>query len=889
MGVRRWIPGAVRRLLRSDAQAEEDVRAELTFHLEGRAEELEAAGLPAAEARRQAEREFGDLARIEAETRRVARERVRRERWSDRVAGAWGDARIAARGLRRNPLFATTSVLTLALGIGAATAVFTVVDAVLLRPLPYPGADRLVVVWESNPERGEPTGQSSPPNFLDFRAGSAGTFEGLAAFEDFAPTITGVEDPEVLEAVGVSGEFFDVVGVPAALGRTLRPDDAAGTVVVSHGLWARRFAAAPDIVGRTISLDGVPREVAGVMPPGFRVPRVETDVWMRTAIEERLDDHRSSRYLGLFGRLRPGVTPGAAEAELDAVAARLGEEHPSSNAGWGTTVVPAREEIVGEARGTLVALAGAVGLLLLLATVNVSNLLLGRLSARTGEIAVRAALGASGRRLRSQLGIESLVLAALAGAGGIAIAYLGVEVLLRLEADAIPRAAEVAVDPRVLAFATLLSLAASLALGFVPALRAGRLAPAVALSRAGRGGAGGRRDALRRGLIGAELALSLVLLVGAGLLLRSVLALTAVDPGYTTDDVVTAQVDLNPDAYPDRATRVAYLERLLGEFRGIPGVAAAGVTTTLPLTRSGIDFNLPYRREGEPLRPENEMPEVDYRIVSAGYRDAMGIPLLRGRDLTDADRAETGRVVLVNRAFAEELWPGEDPIGRRVHIHYIADEGLDWEIVGVVGDTRHAGIATPPDPQVFVPMTQAEWLFDYLSLVVRADAPAPGLVPALRRAANAVDGDEPLFGLQTMAALRAADTGRERLALRLLALFAALALLLAATGVYAVVAYQVTRRTAEIGVRMALGARRTDVVRTVLGEVAGTAGIGLAIGLAGAIAATRLLEGLLFGVRPIDPVTLLAASGLLLAATLLAAWIPARRAAALDPVRALRE
>ncbi len=890
--MRRWLPGAVRRLLRSEAQAEEDVRAELKFHLSGRAEELEARGVPAAEARRRAEREFGDVSRIEAETRRVARSHVRRLRWRDGAERVSGDVRFALRTLRRSPLFTVMALATLALGIGATTAVFTVVDAVLLRPLPYPESDRLVVVRESNPLAGEPGGQTSPPNYRDFRAGSAGTFEGLAAFEYESPVLTGVEDPAALEALGVTGDFFDIVGVPAAVGRTPRPDDPAGVAVLSHGFWLHRFGGAPDVVGRAIRLDGRPVEVVGVMPPGFAVPTETMDLWLTTGIAERAGQPRSSRYLEMLGRLRPGVAPAAAEAELDAVAARLGAEYPASNEGWSTRVVPAREELVGEARGVLLVLAGAVGLLLVLATVNVSNLLLGRVSARRGEIAVRAALGASAGRLRAQLAIESAVLAVAAGVGGIAVAYLGVDLLLRLEAAAIPRAAEVAVDPRVLAFALAISLVSSFALGLAPALRAGRMAPAAAMRKSGRGGGGAgggeRRDALRRGLIGVELVLSLVLLVAAGLLFRSVLALGSVDPGYATEHVVAAQVNLDQAAYPDRASRVTYFETLLDRVSALPEVAAAGITTTLPLTRTGIDFNLPYRREGEPSRPEPELPEVDYRIISAGYPSAMGIPLLRGRQLTTADRAETGRVVLINQAFAETLWPGEDPIGRRVIIHYIADDGLDWEVVGVLGDTRHAGIATPAAPQVFVPMTQAEWLFDYMSLVVRTHGPAPGLVPRLRAAALAVDPGEPLFDVQSMASLRAGDVARERLALRLLGLFAGLALLLAATGVYAVVAYQVTRRTAEIGVRVALGARRVDVLRTVMGEVAATAGVSLAIGLLAALTTTRLLDGLLFGVRPIDPATLGAATGILFAATMIAAWVPARRAAGQDPVRALR-
>jgi predicted permease len=671
------------------------------------------------------------------------------------------------------------------------------------------------------------------------------------------------------------------------MGRALVADDGADVAVISHRLWRTEFGADPGMVGRVIEIDGNPVEVVGVMPAAFAAPRPSVDLWYRSPIETA-DEYRSSRYLQVVARLAPGVTREAAEAELNTVAARLGREYPQTNRGYGVELVAARDQVVGEASDLLVAILGAVSLLLLLAAVNVSNMLLGRAASRGHEYAVRSAIGGSAGRIRNQLVVESLVLGALAAAFGVGLAHLGVRALVRLEPDAIPRAAEISLDYGVLGLALLVSIGASAAVGLVPGLRAARVGPAPALRGGAQGSRGGSRDPLRRSLIVAELALSLVLLIAAGLLFRTFVALRFVDPGYATENVLTAKVSLDESVFRSSATRVRYFDDLAERLRALPGVRAVGVANTIPLDPTGIDFDLPYRREEDPPLPEEELPSVDYRIISPGYIDALGIDLLQGRGLAPSDRAGAARVLLINRAFADRLWPGEDAVGHRLVIHYVAEPALAWDVVGVVEDTRHEGLAAEPRPQFFVPIGQAEYLFGYMTIVVRTTGPVASVAEAVREAGLEVAPTEPLYELQTMAQLRATAVARERLAAALVGIFAALALLLSAAGVYGVVSYQVARRTREIGVRMALGAARRGVLALVLGEVALTAAAGLALGTATALLASRLLRGLLYGVTTTDVPTFAAVALILAATTLLAAWIPARRAASVDPVRALR-
>jgi putative ABC transport system permease protein len=866
-----------------------EVKEELRFHLEGRVSELMAQGRGEAEARRLAERQFGDVARIEAECREITLERVNRQRRSERMKTVLQDLRYGVRVLRRSPGFALIALLTLALGIGATTAIFSVVDAVLLRPLPYPDADRLVVVWETNPSQEMTEEPPSPPNFTDWRA-AAESFEALTAWSEASPTLTGAERAEVLNGVGVGPDFFRAVGVAPQHGRAFLPEEEVvggkPVVVVSHGLAQRLFGEPRTAVGGTVALSGQPVEIVGVMPVGFDLPRAEIDVWYPSDYA-RPTFNRATRFLNVFGRLRPGVTIEEATAEMNAIAARLETQYAETNTGWRVQLVDAQEQIVGRASAVLVLVFAAVGFVLLLACVNVANLLLGRSTARAGELAVRAALGASRGRLRGQLIAESVVLAVLAGTLGVGIAFVGLRVFLSLEPDAIPRAAEIGLDLRILGFAFLASAATGVFFGLVPAARALAGDLSATLREGALRAIGGRAgERARRVLIVSEVALALVLVVGAGLSLRSLARLRALDPGYETENVLAGRVSLGGTNYRDFTQRAQYFQRLRDELNALPEVVSAGITSTLPLDPAGTDFDLSYHAEGMPLVDPGVAPQVDYRIISPGLIETLGMRLLRGRDFNEFDRAESTPVMLVTRAFAERHWPGEDPIGKRIQLYYVQDRA--YEVVGMVEDTRHQALAAPPREQMFVTVPQAEVLFGYMSFVVRTRGPAPGIEDRLRDVALALDPTEPIYDVQTLETLRGRATARERLAAIVFGAFALLAVVLSAAGIYGVISYQVARRTREIGVRMALGAARGGVVARVVGEAAGLAALGIGIGLIVALLATRSAEAFLFGISATDPATFAVTSVLLLGIAVVAALLPALRAAAIPPVEALR-
>jgi putative ABC transport system permease protein len=871
-----------------DRRLEREIGEELRYHVEGRASELEAEGWSPEEARREAERRFGDRARI---ARACAWEYDvvdRRERRTEVMRTIVQDVRYGLRMLRRNPGFALVALLTLTLGIGATTAIFSVVDGVVFRPLPFPESDRLVLIFETNSSKGLDLDEPSPPNFLDWRAAEPASFRSLAAWSDNSATLTDVDRPEVVALAMVTSNLFDVLGLRLAEGRGFMEGEdersAVRVAVVSDGAWRRIWGAAPDLVGRTIRLDGVATQVVGITPPGFAVPRADIDVWIPIGFE---GEHRQSRYLGVLGRLSPRVTPAQANAEMDGIAARLAEQYPEENGGWRTRVIPAHDQLVGDVRPMLLLVFTAVGFVLLIACVNVANLLAGRSAAREGELAVRAALGAGTGRLRAQLMTESVILGLLGGALGILLAHRGVRLFLSIEPGILPREAEVAVDGRVLAFTLGISVLAGLLFGMAPGLRFSRASLLSTLGDAGRRSVGARSGSLtRRSLIVTEVALALVLLVGAGLAVRSLLALRAVKTGYDTEGIIAARVNVEGERYASSAARLTYFDELTRRLAELPGVAHVGVTSTLPLTPAGIDFNLPYVAEGDPMVGEQEAEEVDYRIASPGYFRAMGIPLVKGRGFDDRDRADGKRVLLVNETFAKLHWPGEEPVGRTVRVFYVQD--TDWEVAGVVGDTRHAGLSVPVQAQIFVPLAQAEYLFGFMTIVVRRAGAAPGLEDRIRDVGLALDAQEPLYSLETMESLVARATAPDRMAAFVFALFAVLALALSVAGIYGVISYQVTRRTREIGVRMALGAAPASVVATVVGEAALLAALGITIGAAGAFAGTRMARNHLFGVSATDPLTFFGVSMLLFLIAILAALVPAARAARIPPVTALR-
>ncbi len=882
------VDGELRRMLLSPGQLEDDVRQELRFHVEGRVAELVARGWPEADARAHVLASFGDLERIVRECTEIGMERLQRERRTQKIADAVTDVRYALRTFRRSPVFTGVVLLTLALGIGATTAVFTVVDRVAIRQLPFHEPERLVSVWEQNLAQGITADNPSGSNLHDWRERNR-TFEGLAGWVDRSLTLTGLEQPEALSAVAVTGDFFSVLGIAPRIGRGFtgddEPPDGAATVILSHGAWERLFGG-ESMVGRSILLNGSPYEVIGIMPEGLAAPHAQIDVWVAGRLANP-DWHRQTRSLGVIGRLAGGVSIEQAQADMDRVAAQLAAEYPESNRGWGVSLVPARDQVVGDAARVLYVLLAAVIAVLLIACANVANLLLGRAATRVREFGVRAAIGASVARLRRQLLTESLALGLIGGLGGMGLAYLGVRLFLRLE-PRIPRVEEVGIDLRILGVAFAVSIGTALLFGLIPALRAGRADVSAALkaSEGWRSRGADRRGRARPMLVVSEIALSLILLVGAGLFLRSFLALRAVDPGFEREGVYAAKVSLDLDAYSDNESRARYFDELRRGLLNVPGVSSAGVTSALPMDPTGTDFDLPRHAQDHPRVPEPEAPQTDYRIVSPGYFETLGIELLSGRTFDDFDRAETPPVLVVTESLATTLWPGDNPLGKTITIYYVRD--TEWEVVGVVRDTHHQGLAVPPSHQMFVPLSQAELLFGYMTVVVKAAAGVPLPYAQIREVAASIDANEPLFELQSMEDLVGQSIARDSLATASLAVFAVLALVLALAGIYGVTSYQVASRRHEIGVRMALGARRGVVVRQVLTDALTLALAGVAIGLLGAGLLTRIARSLLFGVGPLDPPVFVAVPALLLTAAVLAALPSARRAASIDPVRAMR-
>ena len=870
-----------------------DVDEEIDFHVHGRVQELIEAGWALDEARSEALRQFGDLTRYRDECRSIAQNRIVRERRGEMLGNVAQDVRFALRSFRRSPVFAAVAILTLGLGIGATTAVFTVAKNVVFDPLPFDRPDELVMVYEQNQAQNIAREFPSPPNYADWLRSNR-TFAGLAAMNDASATLSGTEQPSVVDVAFVTTNTFQVLGVEAALGRTFTPTDeaiiegadvgGASVAIISHGTWQDLYGGDPSAVGSTIRLNEVSVEVIGVMDPTFTMPRPDIDVWL-PAVYTTSDLGRQRRYLRVFGRLGPDVTAEQAEADLDRIQARIAESEPEANAGWTVDVVPVRDEVVGASTRTiLLLLLGAVGFVLLIACANVANLLLGRSTTREREISVRTALGASRARVLHQLLVESLVLG-LAGAGlGAGLAWVGVRLLRRLEPTDLPRLEELGVDGGSLAFALVAALVTALLFGLVPALHAVRGSVSETIKGAGTVGSASPERA-RSALVVLEVAVSLVLLVGAGLLGRSLLALRSVDPGFETESVTVARVSLGQPDYPTGSSRVVYFEEMLRRLRETPGVLEAGVTSVLPMDPAGIDFDLPYLAEGHPARPEGELLQTSYRIASDGYFEALGIDVVQGRTFNGLDRAETQRVLVINEAFAEQLWPGQDPIGKTITIYYAQTQV--WEVVGVVENTRHRGLGAPAPAQMYVPLPQAEVLWGYMHFAVRTNGD-PATTQAIRSVGAEVDPSYPLYGVTPMSSILAATTERDRFVATLLGAFALLALCLAAVGIHGVVAYQVALRTREIGLRMALGADRGEVLGAVLRRAAGLAGLGVLLGLAGAAATTRVVRGFLYDVSPFDPLTFGGVGAVLMAVAFVAALVPALRAATMDPAGALR-
>ena len=796
------------------------------------------------------------------------------------------DVRYTIRTYARTPSFTAAIVATLALGIGASTSIFSMVNGIVLRPLPLPDPDRLVYANEVN-AGGMPISVAWP-NFLDWRA-RARSFEGLAGSREEGLFLTGGERPDRLRARRVTADFFRVLGVQPAIGRAFVDDeDRPGTnpvVVVSDGFWRDHLGADPAALGRSITLSRRPHTVVGVLPRDFRYLRAY-DVFVPMgpiADNPSLLDRGNHQGFHAVGRLKPAITPDNADRELRAIAASLETEHPKTNSAISVRVDPLAERLIANVKRTLLVLLGAVGFLLLIACVNVANLLIARGAARRHELAVRAALGGGRGRLMAQLLVESSLVSAAGGALGVALAWWLLRVLLALAPEGTPRIETVALDAAAVLFALAAATVCGLVFGAVPALQASSVRGQHALVRGRAAQAAAASHRVRRVLIVAEVALALVLLAGAGLMVRTLRALTAVDLGFRPDHLFTMMSSLVGNEWTDPRVTVFH-DDLLGRLRALPGVSGAALAYSLPI--DGSNWNSVFIVGDKPVPPRPELPSSTFTPVSAGYFETMDMRLARGRFFTEADRAGGAMVAVINETLARRLWPGEDPIGRRVKQGW-PESPTPWrEVVGVARDVKFEGLAANTPMQIYLPVAQepsrSMWV------VVRTHGNPAAIRSSVEAAAHAIDKDIPLYAPRTMEQFLDNSVARERMAMLVLIVFASVALVLASVGLYGLVSQSVTERTHEIGVRVALGAEARQILALVVGQGIGMATVGLGIGIAGALALSRGLEGLLFDVKPTDPPTLAAVSVMLFAVALMACYVPARRAARVDPASALR-
>ena len=796
------------------------------------------------------------------------------------------DLRHGLRLLLRAPGFTTIAVAALAIGIGANTAIFSVVNTLLIQDLPYKAPDRLAVIWEHNLPRDRKNNVVSPGNFIHWREMNQ-AFEDIAAVGmTFSLTITGGGDPEELPFQFVSASFFPILGVQPALGRSFTAEEdrpGAHVVVISDRLWKRRFGADPGILSRPILLQGEPNTVVGVMPPGFYHLDKSVDVWVPVGFSQEARTPRG-RWLTVLGRLKPGVTFAAAQTEMERVHGELTRLFPGFNTGWTARVVPLKTQVTGDVRPALLILLGAVAFVLLIACANVANLLLARATARQRELAVRAALGAARIRLIRQLLAESTVLAAAGGAAGLLLAWWALQFLraIAVQRLPIPRLEVVGIDGWVLAFTVAASLLSGVFFGLVPALSASGSSLSDALKEGGRGGSAARGNRTRSLFVVAEVALALVLLVGAGLLVRSFLELLHVKPGFDPSRTVTMRVGLPDSRYGEDAQRVQFFQRLFDKVDALPGVQGAGGISFLPLAGLGAATGLEI--VGKPPAPLGEEAVVDVRVITNDYFKAMGVPLLRGRLFNENDPADIRNRVIINDALARKYFPGEDPLGKRIKVWW--NDTRENEIIGVVGDVRQTALATEARATNYWPY--ARFPYNSMTLTVRMAGDVSSTSNAIVRLIREQDPDLAVADIRTMEDVVSASVAQQRLTMLLLTIFAVAALLLAAVGIYGVIGYSVTQRTQEIGIRMALGARHGDVLRMVVGQAMALTVVGIVIGGAGAFLLTRLMAKLLFNVQPSDPVTFAAVVAVLGSVAAIASYIPGRRATRVDPVVALR-
>ncbi|HKF53667.1 MAG TPA: ABC transporter permease [Candidatus Acidoferrales bacterium] len=861
-------------------QDDQRLKEEIAEHVALQTAENLRAGLSPAQARRQALLKFGA---VESMT-----EDYRSERRFLSFDTLLQDLRFALRMLRKSPGFTLVAVLTLALGIGVNTAIFSVIDAVLLRPLPYPNPGGLISVQEA----GRGVGNSvSYPDFFDWQAQNH-VFSSMASYHADEFTLAGVEEPTHVLALFTSADLFKVLQVSPLLGRTFQPeDDQRGhdVAILSYSLWHGVFHASPDIVGRSISLNNERFTVIGVMPEGFQFPPTShRDLWVSTAIDRESRSNimtgRGYNILNVIARLRDGTSLASAQTEMNLIARRLAQQYPKNNAKRTTVkMVPEIERIVGSVRASLFLILGAVIGVLLIACVNLANLSLARNLVREKEIAVRAAVGASRSRLFRQLFTESILLSLLGGAAGIALAAWGTQELVRFAPQDLPRITQVGLDWPVLAFASLLSIGTAIVFGSVPAFRASKTNSAVSLKDAGQTSSQGISQLrLRSGLVIAETALAMLLLIAAGLLVSSYKRLVSAPLGFTPAGLLTFTFDLPSPPYTTPQT-VNFINELLPRLRALPGATAVAADWSLPFSGTGVSTGLSF--EGRTFAPGNTpMSVVD--AITPDYFQTMGIPLLKGRLFTDADNSASRPVVIINDAFAQRYFPNENPVGKRIQPSFSVTNDYPWrEIVAVVGNTKMGDLSEDFQPEFYMPFAQIP---NYNAFVLKVQGDPLTLVSAVRATVASLDKNLPLYGIQTMDGYLASSVAARRFLTLLLGLFATLALVLATVGIYGVMAFSVSRRTRELGIRMALGADKASVMQLVLWQGARLALVGVAIGIAAALALTRVVANFLFEIRATDPVTYAAVAFLLVVVALFACYIPARRAMKVDPLAALR-
>jgi predicted permease len=856
-------------------KVEQDLADEVGSYVDLSTERKIKQGLPEAEARRAALVELGGTEQV--------KEQVREARLGHWLETFLKDLRFGLRSLGKSPGFTAVTLLTLALGIGANTAIFSIVNAVILRPLPYPQPEQLVKIWPDKPRV-----STSKADYLEIKRRTH-SFEDIAAYSNWGFTLTGTGEPAKLEGARTTANLFSLLGAEAAVGRTFASDEdqpgKSDVAVLSHGLWQSRFGSNRGIVGQTITIDGKSHTVVGVMPKQFNFPEgIRRDLWIPATLDPSASEDFASGYLTLVGRLKAGVTPGPARSEIMAVARSVREQRPNIPAEYGrhAAVNSVQGESIAGIRPTLLILLGTVGLVLLIACANVANLQLARTSNRQRELAVRAALGASRARIVRQLLTESLLLSILGCAAGIALAYVGLDFLLTLIPADTPRSAEISMSPNVLVFSLGISGLAGVLFGLAPALQTSNpdlQSPLKEGSRISTSG-GGR---LRSLLVVSEIALALTLVISAGLLIKSFWRLQRVSPGFEADHVVSFQLSpADLENAPERAR--TYYRQILERLAQLPGVQSVGGIHLLPMGDSNWDPSL--RIEDRPLPAGASAESINWRLVTADYFRTMSIPLLKGRGFTEADNENGEKVALINETLARKYWPGEDPLGKRINTGF-EGKGVWVTIVGVVGDIRQESLRVPTLPEMYRPFFQHKSLPPLTFMVRTAIEPAT-LVPSLRNAVWSIDKNVPITDLQPMTAVVAQSISQSRSTMLMLTAFAAIGLVLGVIGIYGVISYSVSQRTHEIGVRMALGAKSGDVLKLVLGQGLRLTAIGAAVGLFGAFALTRWMSSLLFGVSASDPMTFTVVTVSLILVALLASYVPARRAAKLSPMHALR-